>query len=161
MKRRKGYYSISVVAKMFDVHQQTIRLYEKEGLITPERSAGGTRLFSEEDVDKLEEIINLTHKMGVNIAGVEMILKLQRKIKKLQDEMNKLFENTQTNLIAEQQELQKEARTVAEQILAHKKPVRKALPAPTKQAATPKAEKTEKQESQTSIDDWKIEYDDK
>ena len=82
MKRRKGYYSISIVAKMFDVHQQTIRLYEKEGLITPQRTAGGTRLFSEEDVDRLEEIINLTHKMGVNIAGVEMILKLQRKIKK-------------------------------------------------------------------------------
>lgn len=161
MKRRKGYYSISVVAKMFDVHQQTIRLYEKEGLITPERSAGGTRLFSEEDVDKLEEIINLTHKMGVNIAGVEMILKLQRKIKKLQDEMNKLFENTQTNLIAEQQELQKEARTVAEQILAHKKPARKALPSPAKPSTPPKESKAEKQENQTSIDDWKIEYDDK
>ena len=65
MTRRKGYYSISVVAKMFEVHQQTIRMYEKEGLITPKRSDGNTRMFSEEDVDRLEEIINLTHKLSL------------------------------------------------------------------------------------------------
>ena len=57
MKRKKGYFSISAVAEMFSVHQQTIRLYEKEGLITPKRSEGNTRLFSEEDVNRLEEII--------------------------------------------------------------------------------------------------------
>ena len=83
MKRKKGYYSISAVAKMFSVHQQTIRLYEKEGLITPKRSEGNTRLFSEADVDRLEEIIYLTHQLGVNLAGVEMILKLEKKIEKL------------------------------------------------------------------------------
>ena len=82
-KRKKGFFSISVVAKMFGVHQQTIRLYEKEGLITPKRSAGNTRLFAEEDVDRLEEIIYLTHQLGVNLAGVEMVLKLQKKIKNL------------------------------------------------------------------------------
>lgn len=98
MKRKKGFYSISVVAKMFEVHQQTIRLYEKEGLISPKRSSGNTRLFSEEDVDRLEEIIYLTHKLGVNLAGVEMVLKLQKKIKKLQDDMNKLFDQTQGQL---------------------------------------------------------------
>lgn len=91
MKKRKGYYSISVVAKMFSVHQQTIRMYEKEGLINPKRSDGNTRLFSEEDVERLEEIINLTHKMGVNLAGVEVILKLQKKLGKMQQEMNKIF----------------------------------------------------------------------
>jgi MerR family transcriptional regulator, heat shock protein HspR len=69
MRRRKGFYSISVVAKMFSVHQQTIRMYEKEGLISPKRTEGNTRLFSEEDVDRLEEVIFLTHKMGVNLAG--------------------------------------------------------------------------------------------
>lgn len=92
MTRRKGYYSISVVAKMFSVHQQTIRMYEKEGLINPKRSEGNTRMFAEEDVDRLEEIINLTHKMGVNLAGVEVILKLQKKIKKMQDEINATFD---------------------------------------------------------------------
>src|SRR3989339_1989297 len=92
MKRRKGFYSISVVSKMFNVHQQTVRMYEKEGLISPKRTEGNTRLFSEEDVDRLEEVINLTHKMGVNLAGVQVILKLQKKVKKLQDDTNKLFE---------------------------------------------------------------------
>ena len=78
MKRKKGYFSISAVAKMFSVHQQTIRMYEKEGLINPKRSDGNTRLFAEEDVNRLEEVIYLTHKLGINLAGVEMILKQQR-----------------------------------------------------------------------------------
>jgi MerR family transcriptional regulator/heat shock protein HspR len=95
MKRRKGYYSISVVAKMFSVHQQTIRMYEKQGLLTPKRSGGNTRLFSEEDVDRLEEVIYLTHKLGVNLAGVEMILRLQKKIKRMQEDMNKMFQDTE------------------------------------------------------------------
>ena len=98
MKRKKGYFSISAVAEMFSVHQQTIRLYEKEGLIAPKRSEGNTRLFSEEDVDRLEEIIYLTHKVGINLAGVDMILKLQKQIKKLQKEMNDLFKNAQHEL---------------------------------------------------------------
>src|ERR1700731_1447850 len=95
MKRKKGFFSISAVAKMFSVHQQTIRLYEKEGLLTPKRSTGNTRLFSEEDVNRLEEIIYLTHQLGINLAGVEMILKLKKQIHKMQKDMNKLFEDTQ------------------------------------------------------------------
>ena len=90
MKRKKGFFSISAVAKMFSVHQQTIRLYEKEGLITPKRSDGNTRLFSEEDVDRLEEVIYLTHKLGINLAGVQMVLKLQKQIKKMQKDMLRL-----------------------------------------------------------------------
>ncbi len=101
MKRKKGYFSISAVAKMFSVHQQTIRLYEKEGLLSPKRSEGNTRLFSEEDVDRLEEIIYLTHKLGINLAGVEMILRLQKQIKKMQREMNLLFKNAQDELSRE------------------------------------------------------------
>jgi MerR family transcriptional regulator/heat shock protein HspR len=101
MKRKKGYFSISAVSKMFSVHQQTIRLYEKEGLISPKRSEGNTRLFSEEDVDRLEEIIYLTHTLGINLAGVEMILKLQKQIKKLQREMNSLFRSAQEELAKE------------------------------------------------------------
>lgn len=96
IKKKKGYYSISAVAKMFSVHQQTIRLYEKEGLITPQRSDGNTRMFTEEDVSKLEEVIHLTHQLGINLAGVEMILKLQKQIRKMQRDMNKIFEKTQT-----------------------------------------------------------------
>lgn len=101
MKRKKGYFSISAVAKMFSVHQQTIRLYEKEGLISPKRSEGNTRLFSEEDVNRLEEIIHLTHTLGINLAGVEMILRLQKQIKRMQREMNMLFKETQDELTKE------------------------------------------------------------
>ncbi len=103
MKRKKGFFSISAVAKMFEVHQQTIRLYEKEGLITPKRSDGNTRLFSEEDVDRLEEVIYLTHKLGINLAGVQMVLKLQKQIKKMQKDMNQIFDDTSKELIKEQE----------------------------------------------------------
>lgn len=98
MVRKKGFYSISAVAKMFSIHQQTIRLYEKEGLINPKRSEGNTRLFSDEDIDKLEEIIYLTHQLGVNLAGVQMILKLESKISKMQKKMNALFDKTSEEL---------------------------------------------------------------
>lgn len=86
---------------MFSVHQQTIRLYEKEGLISPKRSDGNTRMFSEDDVDKLEQVIYLTHELGINLAGVEMILKLQKQIKKMQKDMNKLFDATNEELTKE------------------------------------------------------------
>lgn len=104
MRRKKGYFSISAVAQMFSVHQQTIRLYEKEGLINPKRSEGNTRIFSEEDVDRLEEIIYLTHEVGINLAGVDMILKLQKKIKTLQDQVNTIFNESQRDLMAETEE---------------------------------------------------------
>ena len=103
MNRKKGYFSISAVAQMFSVHQQTIRLYEREGLISPKRSEGNTRLFSEEDIERLEEIINLTHKLGINLAGVEMILKQQKKIEKLQKEINSMFYKLQSELEEEKE----------------------------------------------------------
>lgn len=101
IKKKQAYFSISAVAKMFSVHQQTIRMYEKEGLINPKRSDGNTRMFSEEDINRLEEIIHLTHQLGINLAGVEMILKLQKKIGRMQKEMNKIFTNAQHELIKE------------------------------------------------------------
>lgn len=98
MRKKKGFFSISAVAEMFSVHQQTIRLYEKEGFISPKRSQGNTRLFSEDDIEKLEEVIYLTHTLGINLAGVELILKLQKKINKLQKQMNELFKQMNQEL---------------------------------------------------------------
>ncbi|MCF7799975.1 helix-turn-helix transcriptional regulator [Candidatus Babeliales bacterium] len=121
MKRKKGFYSISVVAKMFSVHQQTVRMYEKEGFISPKRTDGNTRLFSEEDVDRLEEIINLTHNMGVNLAGVQIILRLQKKIKKLQSEINKTFEKMHGNLEEEGEIYQKNVKEQGAKLLEIKK----------------------------------------
>jgi MerR family transcriptional regulator, heat shock protein HspR len=103
VKRNKAYYSISAVAKMFTIHQQTIRLYEKEGLITPKRSEGNTRMFTEEDVNQLEEVIYLTHQLGINIAGVQMIFKLQKQIQKMQRDMNKLFDHAHEELTQQAQ----------------------------------------------------------
>lgn len=121
MKRKKGYFSISAVAKMFSVHQQTLRLYEKEGLITPKRSSGNTRLFSEEDVDRLEQIIYLTHELGINLAGVEMVLRLQKQIKKLQKEINDAFSATQQELLKEGDLYKATARASAQKLSVLKK----------------------------------------
>jgi MerR family transcriptional regulator, heat shock protein HspR len=156
MKRRKGFYSISVVAKMFGVHQQTVRLYEKEGLISPKRSSGNTRLFSEEDVDKLEEVIYLTHKMGVNLAGVEMVMKLQKKIKKLQSEMNNLFEETHGQLVEESEDYKKEIKQQAEHLIEmkdKKKSSKKDGPIDVEQESA-------EVEADGKDEDWEIEYDD-
>ena len=127
-RRKKASYSISVVAEMFGVHQQTIRLYEKEGLIRPSRSSGNTRQFTEEDVERLEEVIHLTHKLGVNLSGVNMILKLQRKVSRLQEQMNKLFEDTKNQLEDETDILKDNVKSGAGRLLQIKQ--EKAIPAP-------------------------------
>ncbi len=78
---------ISVVSEMLGIHQQTLRIYEREGFITPKRSGGNTRLYSEEDVEKLEMILRLTRELGVNLAGVEVILSMRKKMEQMQGEM--------------------------------------------------------------------------
>ncbi len=80
-------YMISVVSEMLGIHPQTLRLYEREGLIKPKRSGGNTRLFSDEDVEKLELILRLTRELGVNLAGVEVILSMREKMERMQQEM--------------------------------------------------------------------------
>jgi MerR family transcriptional regulator/heat shock protein HspR len=121
LRKKKGSYSISVVSEMFGVHQQTIRLYEKEGLISPSRSSGNTRKFTEEDVGQLEEVIYLTHKLGVNLAGVSIILKLKKKVKKMQDEMNALFDKAKANLDQESLSLKEDSQKKMQQLVQMKK----------------------------------------
>ena len=82
------HYMISVVAKSYGIHPQTLRLYEREGLLKPSRTEGNTRLYSEEDLRQLEVILNLTRDLGVNLAGVEIILNMRRKMERMQDEVN-------------------------------------------------------------------------
>ena len=89
-KRRR--YLISVVAEMFDVHPQTLRTYEREGLIRPARSQGNTRLYSDEDVSRIELILRLTKELGVNLAGVEVILNMRERMERMQREMAETFE---------------------------------------------------------------------
>ena len=88
----KGYYMISAVASKYGIHPQTLRLYEREGLLKPSRTEGNTRLYSEEDLERLETILSLTRDLGVNLAGVEIILSMRRKIELMQHEVNEFMD---------------------------------------------------------------------
>ena len=135
---------------MFSVHQQTIRLYEKQGLLTPKRSTGNTRLFAEEDVDRLEEIIYLTHQLRINIAGVEMILKLKKQIEKMQSNMNEMFEATQKELGQESETAKNVARASAIKLMQMRQ-----------QPADPNAEEKSAPNDANQpidLDQWEIEY---
>lgn len=87
IKKDRPLYVISVAAELVDMHPQTLRLYERKGLIEPSRSAGKTRLYSQRDIEHLKEIRRLTQELGVNLAGVEEIIKLRKKLDGLQDKM--------------------------------------------------------------------------
>jgi MerR family transcriptional regulator/heat shock protein HspR len=82
------YYMISVVSKLYGIHPQTLRLYEREGLLKPSRTEGNTRLYSEDDLRQLEVILNLTRDLGVNLAGVEIVLNMRRRMEQVQQEVN-------------------------------------------------------------------------
>ena len=86
------YVMISVVAERFAIHPQTLRLYEREGLIKPVRSSGNTRLYDEEAIRRLEIILTLTRDLGVNLAGVEVILNLKERMEQMQGEVDRLLE---------------------------------------------------------------------
>lgn len=92
MKKKAKGYTISAVADHYGVHQQTLRLYEREGLLKPSRSDGNVRLYTDEDVERLELILNLTRDLGVNLAGVEIILNMREKMDQMQREFNRFFE---------------------------------------------------------------------
>src|SRR6266480_3719830 len=94
-------YTISVVAEEYGVHPQTLRLYEREGLIKPSRSAKGTRYYTEEDVERLELILNLTRDLGVNLAGVEIILNMREKMNRMQREFENFLEYIRENVAYE------------------------------------------------------------
>ena len=93
MKKRAKGYTISAVADHYGVHQQTLRLYEREGLLKPSRSDGNVRLYTDEDIERLEVILKLTRELGVNLAGVEIILNMRERMDQMQREFNRFFES--------------------------------------------------------------------
>ena len=97
-KSSKASFMISVVAQKYNIHPQTLRLYEREGLLKPSRTDGNTRLYSEEDLEQLETILSLTRDLGVNLAGVEIILNMRRKIERMQTEVNEFMEYVKQEL---------------------------------------------------------------
>jgi MerR family transcriptional regulator/heat shock protein HspR len=92
MKRRAKGYTISTVADHYGIHQQTLRLYEREGLLSPSRSEGNMRLYTDSDLVRLELILGLTRDLGVNLAGVQIILNMREKMDQMQNEFNRFFE---------------------------------------------------------------------
>ncbi len=97
MKRKAKTYTISAVADQYGIHPQTLRLYEREGLLKPSRSEGNTRLFTDSDLERLELILSLTRDLGVNLAGVEIILNMREKMDAMQREFERFFDYLQTH----------------------------------------------------------------
>ena len=95
VERDRGVYMISVAAELAGMHPQTLRIYEARGLITPKRSAGKTRLYSQEDVERLRRIQELTSELGMNLAGVEKVFELEEELERMRGRMSRLQAKTE------------------------------------------------------------------
>jgi MerR family transcriptional regulator/heat shock protein HspR len=96
--RTKGAYTISVVAEKFDIHPQSLRVFEREGLLKPSRTDGNTRMYTDSDMERLEVILSLTRDLGVNLAGVEIILNMRVKMEEMQAQMRQFVGYVNENL---------------------------------------------------------------
>jgi MerR family transcriptional regulator/heat shock protein HspR len=99
-RKSKGAYMISAVAEMYDIHPQTLRLYEREGLLKPSRTEGNTRLYTDEDIERLEFILNLARDLGVNIAGIGIILQMRERMEEMNRQMHSFVEYVRTEMLA-------------------------------------------------------------
>src|SRR3984885_9526603 len=98
VKKSRAGYMISAVADLYKLHPQTLRLYERVGLLKPSRSEGNTRLYTESDLERLEVILTLTREMGVNLAGIEIILNMREKMTEMQSEMESFIRFVRTEV---------------------------------------------------------------
>ncbi len=97
-KKARAGYMISAVAELYKIHPQTLRLYERVGLLKPSRSQGNTRLYTDEDLERLEMILTLTREMGVNLAGIEVILNMREKMAAMQRQVEEFMRFVQEEL---------------------------------------------------------------
>src|SRR5690348_10990746 len=98
MTRKPKTYTISAVADQYGIHPQTLRLYEREGLLKPSRSEGNTRLYTDDDLERLEIILKLTRDLGVNLAGVEIILNMREKMAEMQHQIEEFVSSLNTEI---------------------------------------------------------------
>src|ERR1700685_4556088 len=98
-RKSKGAYMISAVAEMYEIHPQTLRLYEREGLLQPSRTVGNTRLYTDEDLERLEFILNLARDLGVNIAGIAIILQMRGRMEEMNRQMQSFVEYVRTEML--------------------------------------------------------------
>jgi len=105
-RKSKGAYMISAVAEMYDIHPQTLRLYEREGLLKPSRSEGNTRLYTDEDLERLEFILNLARDLGVNIAGIAIVLQMRERMEEMNRQMQGFVDYVRTEMLTRMQQQQ-------------------------------------------------------
>jgi MerR family transcriptional regulator/heat shock protein HspR len=99
-RRSKGAYMISSVAEMYEIHPQTLRLYEREGLLKPSRTEGNTRLYTDEDLQRLEFILNLARDLGVNISGIAIILQMRERMEEMQFQIQDFVKAIQAEVLS-------------------------------------------------------------
>src|ERR1043165_4797900 len=99
-RRSKGAYMISAVAEMYEIHPQTLRLYEREGLLKPSRTEGNTRLYTDEDLQRLEFILNLARDLGVNISGIAIILQMRERMEEMQRQIQDFVKYLQEEVMS-------------------------------------------------------------
>src|SRR6201998_2978551 len=98
-RKSKGAYMISAVAEMYEIHPQTLRLYEREGLLKPSRTEGNTRLYTDEDLERLEFTLNLARDLGVNIAGIAIILQMRERMEEMNRQMQGFVDYVRTEMV--------------------------------------------------------------
>ena len=98
-RKSKGAYMISAVAEMYEIHPQTLRLYEREGLLRPSRSDGNTRLYTDEDLQRLEFILSLAREMGVNMAGIAIVLQMRERMEEMNRQMQGFVDFVHTEML--------------------------------------------------------------
>jgi MerR family transcriptional regulator/heat shock protein HspR len=104
-RKTKGAYMISAVAEMYEIHPQTLRLYEREGLLKPSRTEGNTRLYTDEDLERLEFILNLSRDLGVNIAGIGIVLQMRERMEEMNRQMQSFVEYVRTEMLTHFQQV--------------------------------------------------------
>src|ERR1700674_209530 len=126
-RKSKGAYMISSVAEMYDIHPQTLRLYEREGLLRPSRSDGNTRLYTDEDLERLEFILNLARDLGVNIAGIAIVLQMRERMEEMNRQMQGFVDYVRSEMLSRMQAQQNPGAGLV--------PLRRPVIVPVKQAA--------------------------
>src|SRR6202000_3145131 len=105
-RKSKGAYMIPAVAEMYEIHPQTLRLYEREGLLKPSRTEGNTRLYTDEDLERLEFILNLARDLGVNIAGIAIVLQMRERMEEMNRQMQGFVEYVRLEIVSRMHQAQ-------------------------------------------------------
>ena len=131
--RDRGVYMISVAAELAGMHPQTLRIYETRGLITPKRSPKNTRLYSQEDVDRLRRIQELTNELGMNLAGVERVFELEGQIERMQRRMRNLERHAQRVQDELRKEVERVRRSLKYELVPYEPPSQALMPREARQ----------------------------